>query len=197
MVPGKHAWSTLTTIDKHHHRFKRGLLSSQLKSQSLEQFEPMLLHYVEKLCAKLGEGSTSEHESEPRNMAQWCEYFTLDVIGSFAFGQELGMLDKPENRFIMDTLHKYSQTMGIYLQMPSLSNLRLEHLLETLFAWKKSQKAQRKWIAAFIAEVMGATAGDSKKGFFPHIFAARDQGGNPLRFEELRAEGAFLLLAGT
>lgn len=195
MVPKKHAWSTLTTIDKHHHRFKRMLLSSQLRIQVLEEFEPMMLHYIDKLCSRLSEGSTPHIESNPRDMAQWCEFFTVDVIGSFAFGQKLGMLDSSENHFIMNALHRYSQTMGVYLQIPDISKLKLERISGVLTAWTKSQKAWRSWTTAFADQVLNAAAG-GEKGVFSHIVAARDGEGNQLKMEELWAEGTFLLLAG-
>ncbi|KAF1975779.1 cytochrome P450 [Bimuria novae-zelandiae CBS 107.79] len=195
MVPRKNTWSTLTTIDKQHHRFKRGLLRSQLRNQQLEESEPMMLQYIQKLCTKLSEGSTLQEASEPRDMAQWCEFFTVDVMGSFTFGEELGMLESSENHFVMDKLHKYSGMMGVSLQIPSLAKLKLERILGFLTTWTRPQRLWNAWTSAFAARVLNTEPGCAK-GIFPHIVAARDRRGNQLKIEELWAEGSFLLLAG-
>lgn len=40
--------------------------------------------------------------SLPRNMANWADWLTFDIMGDLAFGKAFGMLDHPQNRFAVD-----------------------------------------------------------------------------------------------
>lgn len=160
----------------------------------LEEFEPVMQRHIDKLCKKLSDGSSPETGSAPRNMAQWCEFFTFDVIGAFAFGQKLNMLGSNENHFIMDALHKYSQLMGVYLQVPDLSKLGLEQIAGVLTTWTNAQKAWKAWINDFATQVLDTSLGGDS-GIFANFVKARDAEGKKLKMEELWAEGVFLFLA--
>ena len=195
MVPDGIGWSTLTTIDKEQHRFKRRLLSSGLGENTLQGFQSVMLQYIDDFCEKLGAESTVERDSSPRNMIQWAEFFTLDIISDFAFGQKLNMMGSATNRFIIDTLHQYSWTMGLYEQMPSLAKLKVDQIARLLFTCSASQIAWTKWSRDFGARVLKPRSA-KRVGIFSNIINAKDPSGRSLPHQELWAEGSFLMLAG-
>jgi hypothetical protein len=40
--------------------------------------------------------------SNPRNMANWADWLTFDIMGDLVFGKAFGMLENPQNRFAVN-----------------------------------------------------------------------------------------------
>jgi hypothetical protein len=40
--------------------------------------------------------------TRPRNMANWCNYLAMDILGDLCFGKAFRMLDSPENRYALE-----------------------------------------------------------------------------------------------
>jgi len=80
--------------------------------------ENHILANVRTFCAQLGQskfpkGKTNEsiesHSSpglwsSAQNMADWCNYLTFDVMGDLCFGKAFGMLERNENRHVVDLI---------------------------------------------------------------------------------------------
>ncbi|KAL9623632.1 MAG: hypothetical protein Q9160_002088 [Pyrenula sp. 1 TL-2023] len=188
--------STFTTIDKAEARYKRGLLYAGFNEENLLAFQSRMLEHIDMFCDNLGESSASEHYNAPKNMIQWCEFLTLDVTSDFVFRRKTNTLNGSENRLILDMWHKYNRLMGIYVQMPWISKLRLEALLERLLSCTASQIRWNTWLQQFIATVLDQN-GDRPSGIFSAFLTAKDKDGQPLKRAELWAEGSFLMLAGS
>jgi hypothetical protein len=46
---------------------------------------------------------------QAKNMADWCNYLTFDVMGDLAFGKAFGMLERPDNRFALSLVGSAAQ----------------------------------------------------------------------------------------
>lgn len=76
-----------------HARFRR-ILSHGFSAAVMQEQEPLIMSYVDKLMARLRErcaGGTS-----PLDMAKWFNYTTFDVIGDLSFGEPFGCLDNED-----------------------------------------------------------------------------------------------------
>ena len=124
------------------------------------------------------------------------EFLTLDIIGHFGFDQQLDMLKSTRNRGILPTLHNFSWLMGVYEQMPFLTNLRLDKIGETLLAWTAARRKWKNWSSDFASTVFDRSRSSRTKSLFGAILKSKDHLGRPLCEAELWAEGSFLMLAG-
>ena len=125
------------------------------------------------------------------------EFLTLDIIGHFGFNEQLDMLEAPDNRCIIPTLHSFSWTMGVYEQMPILRHLKVDRLAQILLGWTRARRNWVSWSGTFASNMFDSSGHSSAKGLFGIILDSKnDQGESPSE-AELRAEGSFLMLAGT
>lgn len=40
----------------------------------------------------------------PKNMTEWADFLSFDIMGDICFSGSFGMLSKPDNRYILDVL---------------------------------------------------------------------------------------------
>lgn len=65
--------------------------------------------------------------SNPRNIANWADWLTFDIMGDLVFGKAFGMLDHPQNRFAVDLV---SSAAHRHLIVSSPSPPPCPHLLD-------------------------------------------------------------------
>ncbi len=71
--------------------------------------EKYILANIRIFCEKLGSGHPRMVKwkgewSAPKNIADWCNYLTFDVMGDLCFGKAFEMLEREENRHIIDLI---------------------------------------------------------------------------------------------
>jgi hypothetical protein len=74
---------------------------------------------VQIFCDKLGgstkyttaiaNGHVKSEWGTAKNMADWCNYLTFDVMGDLAFGKAFDMLERPDNRFALSLVGNAAQ----------------------------------------------------------------------------------------
>lgn len=91
---------------------------------------------VDRWCDLLGEKSrrsnhddlefhdrfTDEGWSEPKNMADWTSYLTLDILGELCFGRSFETMTKEEYRFVpslTDAMMQFVYIVSIFLSISS------------------------------------------------------------------------------
>ena len=123
-------------------------------------------------------------------------WLTLDSLCQIGFGKQLHLLDKPNNRFILDVLHSFSNVMRVYVQFPELSKLHLEKLVQIIPGSKAAQRKYENWSNEFGASILKSQK-SSQPSLFSTILNSEDQKIQAIFPEsELWAEGVFLMLAG-
>lgn len=92
--------STLSAIDKTVHTAKRKILSSCFTTSALRDLEHLMIGTIDDWTEALGSGATSEEGgwSSPKDMADWANYLTFDVLGELCFGKSFGLIHSDEFR---------------------------------------------------------------------------------------------------
>ncbi|MCJ1387185.1 hypothetical protein MMC18_000025 [Xylographa bjoerkii] len=129
--------STTSIINKDQHSRKRRILAKGLSERSLKAVEQPLISATQNLFQHVSAGKVSGQVSAeagkgwstPQDMAQWFNYIAFDLMGEFCFGESFDMVDKEDNRHIIDIISDGVQCLNIVGHMPRLLELRLENLL--------------------------------------------------------------------
>lgn len=104
----KNTFNVHSAIDKHHHARKRRVISHAFADNAVKSMEKYILQNIEVASSLLSEDikKTESMEnkgwSNPRNMANWADWLTFDIMGDLVFGKAFGMLENPQNRFAVN-----------------------------------------------------------------------------------------------
>lgn len=63
----------------------------------------------------LGAGATSDMQgwSSPKDMADWANYLTFDVLGDLCFGRAFGLIQSEEHRAAPDLMLRRTRVLAI------------------------------------------------------------------------------------
>lgn len=199
MLPAPGVYNIHTAIDKGLHRFKRRVITQGLSDQCMREFEPNLQQHVNKFIRNLGGYTRADKEqwSAPVNMSEQARYLGFDIMGEFGFGQSFQLLDKPENRFLIDAVTATSHRSAVYGQFPDLAMAKLEKIL-----YPRASSLYVKYIQLMkklVQDRLKAEAdGIDKRDLFSFIVNATDsETGRGFSQSELWSEARFLLIAGS
>jgi hypothetical protein len=110
-------------------------MSHAFSDQAIKSMEKYILANIRSFCSALRNGTNIEKASKtawssPKNMSDWCNYLTFDVLGDLCFGISFEMLEHENNRHVVDLvssaarMHLIVSTsifLGSYLQISSPS----------------------------------------------------------------------------
>ena len=98
--------NTHNTRDKEIHARKRRVLSHAFSDGSIKEAERYILENIRTFCGELGRndggGGEKKGWSAPQNMADWCNWLAMDILGDLCFGKAFHMLDRPDNRYAIE-----------------------------------------------------------------------------------------------
>ena len=113
------------------------------------------------------------------------------------FGQKHDMMRCSSAPLLISVLENYNWRMGVYFQCPALTKLNMEHIVQFVGLGRKTQREWEMWRDSFTAEVLDQSDG-KEKGAFSRFLDAKDSlTQEPIPFQELWAEAAVWMLAGT
>lgn len=92
--------STLSAIEKSVHTAKRRILSACFTTSALRDLEHLMIDTVNDWTQALGSGITSASDgwSSSKDMADWANHLTFDVLGDLCFGKSFGLIKSDEFR---------------------------------------------------------------------------------------------------
>ena len=116
--------SSNTIIDPVKHGRKRRVITQALSESSIRAMEEHILSNVRNFCRLMcdqNDVSSDNHTdkalpgewSAPKDMTRWSGYLTFDIMGDICFSQSFQMLEKEDNRYILDMLPKGVQGLNI------------------------------------------------------------------------------------
>ena len=108
--------SSNTIIDPVKHGRKKRVLTQALSESSIRAMEEHVLNNVRKFYKLMGEDGGKEVGkgwSSPRDMTRWAGCLTFDIMGDICFSHSFQMLEKEENRYILDVLPRGVQGLNI------------------------------------------------------------------------------------
>jgi cytochrome P450 len=209
MMPG--AWNTHSSIDRAMHSRKRRVISHGFSDTALRGMEKYIVHNIQLFTDKIGMQSAKAWDeahvpqkpasngewTQPKDMADWCNYLTFDVMGDLVFGKPFHMLSSEENHFAVDLLNKAAArhlTCGNWLP---LHNYHLDKILlrkialgrERYGAYGKQQLTER---------MNKGNADVDRKDFFYYLLNAKDpETGEGFPVREMWGESNLLIIAGS
>ncbi|EED16181.1 cytochrome P450, putative [Talaromyces stipitatus ATCC 10500] len=133
---GTHA--TLCTLDDKRHKLLRGLLNQGFSDAHIRAVDHRLTRIAASLANALGETddrfntslkSTGDGWSVPKNMSNWSDFYTFDVISQVVFGASYNLIGDSENHWIIDGVMAQLKRFGFLLQLPDLEKIGLHHIL--------------------------------------------------------------------
>lgn len=111
--------STETIIDKEQHAVKRRALAKALSEKKLQNLEVPFLVNVERFCSYLVDSPSGSEIgiapvwSRPRDIAESMAHLSFDVMGDICFGRSFDMIEKLENRYLIEVTSDGAQGLNI------------------------------------------------------------------------------------
>ncbi len=115
-------------------------------------------------------------------------------MGEFGFGNDFNMLEKEDNRFIIDAIAASNLRTSVYAQLPELAKFKLEKIL-----YPKGAKMRQRFLdlTGNLAESRASLPKDHKGDLFSLVVEAKDpETGKGFSLPELWSESKFLIVAG-
>ncbi|KAK3385963.1 cytochrome P450 [Podospora didyma] len=194
--------NTHNVRDKEVHARKRRVLSHAFSDSNIREIERYIIANIRAFCDALGDlGSTTVEEKKKgwtaaKNMADWCNWLAMDILGDLCFGKAFHMLDRADNRYAVDLVSVAAHRHLICGTMPIIDKLGLDKVL-----FRKIAAGRARYIGYSRAQLMERTAlGDEtdRRDFFYHLLKARDpQTGLGFSTPELWGESNLLIIAGS
>ncbi|RDW76333.1 cytochrome P450 [Aspergillus mulundensis] len=204
MVKG--AQSTISTIDNDRHGKIRRVLNQGLSDGHIRAMDAEMTAVAALFAERLGEATdrfdgtrsapASDGWSCAKNMAEWCDFFTFDIMSQLVFGTSYNLLGDAANHWIIDGVLGQLRRISYITQLPEAETLRLDKML--------FPNARRKAVRFSLKgrEIMEARknkdVSNSKNDVFSKLLAAKDpETGEALSHSQLWAEGNVLIIAGS
>ncbi|KAI6083178.1 cytochrome P450 [Hypoxylon rubiginosum] len=190
--------NTHNTRDKALHARKRRVLSQAFSDSAVKQMERYILSNVRSFCEQIGAGASEEQKgwTAAKNMADWCNYLAMDILGDLCFGKAFHMLERPDNRYALELVSLATTRHLICGTMALVGKLHLDKVL-----FHKIATGRAKYMAYSKAQLTERTKlGDDtdRRDFFYHLLKAKDpETGMGFATPELWGESNLLIIAGS
>lgn len=120
--------NTHNTRDKALHARKRRVLSQAFSDSAVKEMEKYVLANIRSFCEQIGSlvsaGNRDHAAAEerkgwtaPKNMSDWCNYLSMDILGDLCFGKAFHMLERPDNRYALE-LVSMATTRHLIVSIP-------------------------------------------------------------------------------
>ena len=137
MSASRRTTNTMSAIDNGDANFKRRVHSRFLSDQNLRLLEPRLLANVDEFLNLLTASPDVKAEQPDDgswgssvNVSELCNWLTFDVITDFCYGEGVGMLRSPSNRWFFGAIRAMSWR-GMMVSKPAVSAIVASHHANT------------------------------------------------------------------
>ncbi|KAL5000186.1 cytochrome P450 [Aspergillus recurvatus] len=197
----RHIPSTVSSIDKEEHRFRRRILTQIFSETTLKGFEDEILEKVETFCALLGPGAPTAESADVnkctvKDLGKLTDYLAFDVISSLCFGKSFDMMKSSDLHYIIHIADQINRRNALCFAQPKIWRLRLEKfLLAPLLGPIRNFGS---WFYKHSKERVKLGNHAQRKDFFHYLFNAEDlKTGRRMNGKELWVELLQLILAGS
>ncbi|KAK8101009.1 hypothetical protein PG999_011383 [Apiospora kogelbergensis] len=190
--------NTHNARDKTLHARKRRVLSHGFSDSAMKEMERYVLANVRSFCDQIGVGASGSQKgwTPAKNMADWCNYLAMDILGDLCFGKAFHMLERPDNRYALELVSLATTRHLICGTMPIVGKLGFDKVL-----FSKIAAGRAKYMAYSKAQLTERTKlGDEtdRRDFFYYLLRARDpETGVGFTTPELWGESNLLIIAGS
>ncbi|KAF2867688.1 cytochrome P450 [Massariosphaeria phaeospora] len=129
-----HGDSSLTTIDNQLHAKKKKTVSTAMSESSVRGMEELILRNIRIFCESLGQSSPEAASkmpdgekgwSEPKNMTDWSDYLSFDIMSDICFSTSFNMLRSGINRYVLRILPEGVNGLNVCGWMPAILRLKI------------------------------------------------------------------------
>jgi len=198
MTPTAH--DLQSTVDKTAHSRKRRVMSQAFSDTALKFLEEHIHRHVDIFVKCLADRDSSRTNNgkdlwtHPKNVAQWCNFLSFDLMAELVFGKSFQILEQFDNRYIIDLIQYTAFRVGVCLQMPELAQWNVDKVVAPNVRSLRDQCVALSKKMAVDRVNMDTTRQD----LFSHILAARDpETGKGFSLDELWGESTLLTVAGS
>ncbi|RKL18921.1 hypothetical protein BFJ70_g14135 [Fusarium oxysporum] len=175
------------------HARQRRIFSHAFSDRALNQQEPILMSYVDKLITRL-EAFAKGEPGLKIDIEMWYNFTTFDVMADLTFGEPLQLLDNPSKSYfvhnVMDFLKVQSATqLGRYFPL-------IASMLDYLFIPQVIKANQKKHFKESISKVNRRLERQNDRGDIWSL-VIRQNKDNVLSLGEMQATGVSFMTAGT
>ncbi|KAH6679289.1 cytochrome P450 [Halenospora varia] len=192
-----HSWSTQTIIDveKFEHAQKRRAISKALHGiESKKYIEDVLLKYAEKFCGNIRK-ECGEGWSKAFNVSKVTSYMSFDIMGEVCFGKAFEMMEREENRYLLEVVSDGAQCLNTLGHMQKLLYTGLHRVLFT-----KLLKGLQRYQAYSKEQCVERIKNPSRcPDIFQALLSAKNTKTEQQLFTELelQSESSLLIIAGS
>jgi cytochrome P450 len=189
-----------STVDKTAHSRKRRVMSQAFSDSALKSHEEHVHQHVDIFIRCLADRDSSQNYSDkdlwthPKNIAHWCNFLSFDFMAELVFGKSFHMLERFNNRYIIDLIQYAAFRVGVCLQMPGLALWNVDKIVSPHVRSLRDQ-----YVALSKSMALDRVNMDTgRQDLFSHILAARDpETSKGFSLDELWGEATLLTIAGS
>ena len=119
---GSGAFSTHSEIDRSKHAFRRRVLAHAFSDAAVRSAETLILENVNIWCKYLGEPAKTNEWTPSKNMGEWANYLSYDIMGNLTFGARFECIEKNEHRYVPGLMMRATE----YVYVVSCSILSMD-----------------------------------------------------------------------
>lgn len=101
---GSKAFSLHSEIDKARHAFRRRVIDQAFSDSAVGRAEELVLNNVQTWVERLGPDGDKRGWSEARDMKDWCNWLSFDMMGDLTFGRGFGCVEKGQHRSVPEVV---------------------------------------------------------------------------------------------
>jgi cytochrome P450 len=131
------AANMFTMINKKEHARRRRIVGPIISDAAMRRLERTMLLHIIKCFSLLGDtcdnnsgssvtflADSSKGWSKSRNMSNWCDYLSFDMMGELIFGVRYNLLGSTTHRYVFDAIAESNQRMSVLIHLPIIRSIR-------------------------------------------------------------------------
>ncbi|ROW10230.1 hypothetical protein VMCG_01962 [Cytospora schulzeri] len=182
--------NVFSALDIDVHRSKRKVIGQAITDRAMRTFEPIMTEQINIYLKQILEASQS---STPVNMTEKSRYLGLDIVGQLAFGYDLAVQKREDNRYIMGAMYFGSLRGNIFHHLFFLSKL----YVSKFFDWAFYEVREKYWrLMENMIKSRMAEDKHAKPDLYSFVADAMSADPDSLRGGTLWSEASFFLIAG-
>ncbi|CAI7663163.1 unnamed protein product [Penicillium pancosmium] len=192
--------NTFTIRGGKEHAKRRRIMAQGLSDKALREYEPRIIKHIDKfLQVMIEDSTTSDVWCEPKNMAQWCNYLSFDIMADVVFGAKYNLLGEQRFRYVCDAIDASNVRMGTLVQAGRWGSLKIEKYLfrKAIFGRNRFVRFVTKLVQMRLSPTSVNDAADVPDVFHRLRDAKDPVTGAGFTLDEIAAESTTLIVAGS
>jgi cytochrome P450 len=196
-----------TMINRKEHARRRRIIGPIVSEGAVRRFEPTMLLHIKKCFSFLSntEGASlhindfirgsSEGWSSARNMSDWFDYLSFDIMSDLIFGVKYNLLENPTKRYFFKAIDESNQRVSVFLYYPLIRSMTWLYLI----IYPRAIEARDRllsFIGQLVDDGMKSSCDSTGSNLFSMLSSAKDHTtGEGFSMKEIIAESTNLCIA--